>query len=354
MRIAVDAMGGDQAPAATVRGALLEASRDRESTFLLVGDGDRIRAEIDAAGWGGASPSSIEIVPATDTVGMGEPPLEALRRKRDSSIQKAVGLVQEKQADALVSAGNTGATVGATTLTLRLLKGVRRPGIAASTPTVRGVATIIDVGANMQCKPLHLLQYGVMASVYYQHMHGHPDPRVGLLNVGAEDQKGNDLVRKTSQLLRGAHINFAGNVEGQEIYQGNCQVFVCEGFAGNLILKVSEGVALGLLEMKKRRLTGHPMMGTQDNSLVMGKIRAWLFRKFMNKLRNAVDYSEYGGAPLLGVDGVCIIAHGRSGPKAIANAIRVAREFRLHDVNGHIVEEIEALREPVKPRTEVG
>lgn len=340
MRIAVDAMGGDKAPMAAVRGALIAAGRDRQTRILLVGDEGKIRTEIEEAGWGEASPSSIEIVHARDTVGMGESPVEALRRKKDSSIAGAVRLVEKGEADALVSAGNTGATVAASMLALKLLKGVRRPGIAVTLPAIRGVGTIIDVGANIKCKPSHLLQYGVMASAYYQHMYNNPDPKVGLLNVGEEDQKGNELVKQTGKLFRESSLNFVGNVEGQEIYQGSCQVFVCDGFTGNLILKVCEGVAVGLMELMKKRLNGEPVGRAIQDHALMARIKRWFFSRLMGEMRGVVDYSEYGGAPLLGVDGVCVIAHGRSDPKAFVNAIRAAREFSLHDVNGHILEQL--------------
>lgn len=343
MRIAVDAMGGDKAPAATVRGALLAAGRNPELRLLLVGVENVIRSEIDAAGWGQASPSSIEIVPASESVGMGESPVEALRRKKDTSIVKAARLVERGEARAVVSAGNTGATVAAATLSLGLLKGIRRPGIAVSLPAVRGVTTIIDVGANLQCKPIHLLQYGVMASAYHQYMFRHPDPKVGLLNVGAETQKGTNLVRKTEHLFHESSLHFVGNVEGLEVFKGHCQVFVCDGFTGNLILKVSEGVAVGLVELMRERLRKEGAGSSFLGLPLLGKVRKWFFSKLLGRARSVVDYSEYGGAPLLGVDGVCIIAHGRSDAKAVASAIRAAREFSLHNVNGHILEQLEPL-----------
>ncbi|MCZ6689860.1 MAG: phosphate acyltransferase PlsX [Planctomycetota bacterium] len=345
MRIAVDAMGGDDAPMATVRGALLAAALDPKSRYLLVGDEAKIRSEIDSVGWGEVSPSSIEVIPAADSVGMGESPIEALRKKKDTSILKAARLVADHKADALVSAGNTGATVAATTLSLKLLKGVRRPGIAVTVPAVEGVATIIDVGANIQCKPIHLYQYALMASAYHQHIYRHPDPKVGLLNIGAEVRKGNDLVRKTADLLGDSSLHFSGYVEGQEIYKGDCQVFVCDGFTGNMILKVSEGVAVGLIGMMKKKLSGEAVGRAGEEVVFLSRIKKWFFGRLMGKMKGIVDYSEYGGAPLLGVDGVCIIAHGRSDPKAIANAIRVAKEFSLHDVNKHIVEQLEPSRE---------
>lgn len=347
-------MGGDKAPMATVQGALLAIQQDRETRVLLVGDEERIRSEIDAHREGRGLASSLEIVPAADTVGMGEPPVEALRRKKDTSIVKAVQLVERKEAEAIVSAGNTGATVAASTLSLKLLNGVRRPGIAVTLPSVGGPVTIIDVGANIKCKPRHLLQYGVMASAYYEHTHQQPDPKVGLLNVGAEALKGNELVRQTEMLFRKSSLRFVGNVEGQEIFQGNCQVFVCDGFTGNLILKVSEGVAVGFLELMKRRFKGEGVGTSRRRPGLVTAVKKWFFGRLLGHMRGVADYAEYGGAPLLGVDGVCIISHGRSDAKAIANGIRAAREFKAHRVNSHIEEQIAPLLEARPTSSEVG
>jgi glycerol-3-phosphate acyltransferase PlsX len=334
MRIAVDAMGGDQAPLATVHGALRFAERSRTARIFLVGEPAGLRAEIDRARAPEDLLRRIEVVTAMETVGKGEAPVEAVRRRKDTSIRKAAELVRDGEADALVSAGDTGATVAAATLLWKTLEGVRRPGIAATLPTMGEVSVIIDVGANIQCKPSHLLQYGVMASAFYESMYDNPSPKVGLLNIGEEDRKGNELVRQTGGLFRESTLPFVGNVEGQELYKGDCQVFVCEGFVGNMILKVSEGVGVGYLGVMKQKLKGG------GKGRLLGPVAKWLFRRLMRDMRGVVDYAAYGGAPLLGVDGVCIIAHGRSDANAMSNALGVAGRFQEKDINGRIVDRI--------------
>ena len=348
MRIAVDAMGGDHAPMATVQGALLYVSRHPGTRVLLVGDRSRISGELERQPRWRDFVSRTEIVDAADSIGMGESPVEALRRKKDTSIRRAAELCRDGDADALVSAGNTGATVAAATLLWKTLRGVRRPGIAAMIPTPRNVSLIIDVGANIQCKPIHLLQYGVMAAAYYQTVHGNPAPRVGLLNIGEEDQKGNELVRSTSRMLRESNLRFIGFVEGQELPRGNCEVFVTDGFVGNMILKVCEGVGVGMLGWIKREFGGG-----KEGPALLGRLKKWVFRRSMRRMSRLVDYSAYGGAPLLGVEGVCIIAHGRSDPKAIANAIDVAVRCKQREVNQHMIQGIRLHGEARTPSAEV-
>jgi glycerol-3-phosphate acyltransferase PlsX len=249
---------------------------------------------------------------------MAEPPVEALRKKGDSSIARAVELVATREADALVSAGNTGAAVVATTLSVRLLQGARRPGIAVALPTRRGACTVMDVGANLNCRPKHLLQYGLMASEFAGALVGCAGkPTVGLLNVGEEDAKGTDIIKEAYALMRDSALNFVGNVEGRDIYRGNCDVVVCDGFVGNTILKLSEGLC-------------EAMFGTLKDGLLKTFWRrwgAWLCRGAIEDMRVKCDYTEYGGAFLLGIDGVCVICHGRSNARAIANAIRRASEM---------------------------
>ena len=231
----------------------------------------------------------------------------------------------------MVSAGHTGAAVAAATLHLRTLKGVRRPGIAVAIPTRHGICLVIDVGANIACKPEHLFQYGVMATVLSKYMFGIENPRVGLLNIGEEDAKGNDLTKETFALLSSSSLNFVGNVEGREIFDGKADIVVCEGFVGNVLLKFAEGLAMNLLSTVKA--------GAMKSFWM--KLGLWLCKPTFEALRAKMDFSEYGGVPLLGVNGICIICHGRSDSKAIQNAIRVALQLSKNNVNEHIVSELE-------------
>ncbi|HID24596.1 MAG TPA: phosphate acyltransferase PlsX [Planctomycetaceae bacterium] len=279
---------------------------------------------------GQSPPSNLKLVHATQVVSMDEAPVSAVKHKIDSSIVKSVSMVAAGEADAVVSAGNTGAFVAAAQMLLRRLKGVKRPGIAATFPSLSGVCTVIDVGANIKCKPEHLYQYGVMASLFTREVVGRKEPRVGLLNIGEEDAKGNELVKQTRELLADSALNFVGNVEGRDIFRGECDVIVCEGFVGNVVLKVSEALAESLMDMLRA--------GTKKD--VWCSLGLALCKPVLDDIQNRIDYSEYGGAPLLGVDGICIICHGRSDARAIANAVREAARFSQHQVNQQIVEEL--------------
>ena len=322
MRIAVDAMGGDHAPAEVVAGTVLAAKEFADVGFVLVGDREAIAPEL-ARSQGQALPN-IEVRHSTQVVTMADKPVEALRAKRDSSITVSVQLVAEGEAQAVISAGNTGATVAAATVLLRPLKGIKRCGIAVSFPTHFGPTTVVDVGANIHPKPIHLLQYALMASVFNECIHNIDEPRVGLLNIGSEDKKGNDLVRETGRLLvEHPHVNFIGNVEGDDIHSAAADIVVCEGFVGNVILKVVEGMSASLLDDVEEALASHDRSHYAD---------------ILCDLRRRNDYSEYGGAPLLGVDGVCIIGHGGSNARAIYNALRVARGLEGKQVNERIAE----------------
>ena len=239
MRIAVDAMGGDAAPVEIVKGAVAAARFYTDHEIILVGDQDRIQSELSACG---ATLDNISVVHASQVVGMNESATVAVRKKADSSITKGVKLVAEKAADAVVSAGNTGATVAASSLFLRTLEHVKRPGIAVSIPTFHGACMVIDAGANIQCKPAHLMQYGVMASVFCKYVLNIEKPRVGLLNIGEEDAKGNELVKETFALLSSTNLNFVGNAEGRDVFDGKFDIVVCEGFVGNVLLKFAEGL----------------------------------------------------------------------------------------------------------------
>ncbi len=325
MRIAVDAMGGDKAPDVIIKGAI-QAAREIDAEIILVGRQEVIEKKLSLLR---NVPGNISVVNATESIQMDDSPAASVRRKKDSSINVAVKMVKEQKADAIVSAGNTGAVVCAGSLFLKILPGVDRPGISVLLPTLKDVVQMIDMGANIDAKPEHLLQYGIMGSIYSKHVLNKKKPSVGLLNIGEEETKGPEFVKETFKLLeQNKHINFVGNVEGRDIYVGDCDVIVCDGFLGNVVLKVSEGLADAIKEMLKRNLSSN----------IITKIGSLLSAPAFRALKKEIDYSEYGGAPLLGIDGVCIIAHGGSSANAIKNAIRVAHESLLHNVNQHIIE----------------
>ena len=326
MRIAVDAMGGDFAPAEIVKGVLLAAALLTDTTILLVGDQEAIKKHI-----GNNIPSNVEIVQASQTIGMEESPVEAIRQKPDSSLAKGFSCVAEKKADAFVSAGNTGAAVAGATIFWGFLPGVKRAGISILLPTEKGVTYLIDVGANIYCHPIHLLQYGIMTAVYAKYIRKIENPRVGLLNIGEEYTKGNLLVQETWALMKKAPINFIGNIEGNNIFKGDCEVVVCEGFVGNVIIKVAEGCSEFVI---RNLLTS--LMKAKDQIPQLDSIM-----QILDKIRKQSDYSEYGGAMLLGVNGICIISHGRSNAKAISNAIKVAAEAVKNQINNNIVKELD-------------
>ena len=261
---------------------------------------------------------------------MHEQPVLSVRRKKHSSIVVLANLAKEKKVDAIVSAGNTGAMVCAATLKCRLLPGIERAGIGVIVPTLKDTAFLIDAGANIDAKPNHLLQYAVMGSAYSEHILGKVSPKVGLLNVGEEESKGTGFLKEAYGLLELSSLNFIGNVEGRDIFTGNCDVIVCDGLVGNVAIKVSESIAHAISELLKRALKAN----------LVSKLAGLLGRNAFYSLKRKIDYAEYGGAPLLGIDGVCIICHGSSSPKAIKNAMKVAEEEVIKDVNQHIVEKI--------------
>ena len=324
MRIALDAMGGDFAPAAVVKGAVLGARANPDVQIILVGDEAAVRgvpgADISAV-------ANITLLHAPETIGMGEHPVSALRQKPNSSIAQAFRLVAGKKADAVVSAGNTGAMVAGAALSLKLLEGVKRPGIAITAASPYGHCTVIDVGANVECRPLHLVQYAVMATVYHRHVFNVQRPRLGLLSVGSEEHKGNKLTKDTFPLLKDLGGEFVGNVEGADIYEGKCDVVVCDGFVGNVMLKASEGLAETMLA--KMRESAEKDIWTRLGLKLLDPV--------VERMKKWLDFAEYGGAPLLGVEGICIISHGRSDEAAIKNALGAAVRFSQYDVNGHIV-----------------
>ena len=325
MRIAVDAMGGDNAPGVVVEGALL-ACREFGYDIVLVGENTTIQQELFKRS--AKAPHSISVCHATEVIGMDEPAALSVRRKRDASINVGARLLRDGKVDAFVSAGNTGAVVCAVALRLGLLKGVQRPGIALVYPTLKDLSILIDVGANINAKPEHLLQYAIMGDVLQRNLFNKKTVRIGLLNVGEEETKGTDFIKETHRLLNSSNIKFIGNVEGGDIYTGEYDVIVCDGFVGNVVLKVSESLAHTLSIFLKRKL----------KQGFLTQIGALLSMPAFNALKKEIDYSEHGGAPLLGVNGVCIICHGGSSAKAIKNAIREAAEFVKLEVNQHIVD----------------
>jgi glycerol-3-phosphate acyltransferase PlsX len=323
MRIGIDAMGGDQAPAVEVKGAVAArqvlAPGDR---IVLVGREDAVRRELAGAnGW----EDYIDIVHTDQVIGMNEAPVTALRSKPRSSLAVMVQMHARGELDACISLGNTGAFVAAAQMRLRRLPNVHRPGIAVVSPTLHGPVALCDVGANVSCRPPHLHQYGVMASVYMRTICGVQSPRVGLLNVGSEEAKGNDLVKRTHELFRrDRHTNFIGNVEGRDLFSGACDVVVCDGFVGNVMLKLIEGMADGLV----RALLGELNKSMPDSREAIEAAGQAIAVKY--------DYNEYGGAPLLGVNGICIICHGASDHRGVLNAVRVTRDYVQRQANQQI------------------
>ena len=322
MKIAVDAMGGDHGPAVVVEGAVT-AARELGISVILVGDKAVIEQELSRLR---ADTLGLEIRHASQVVTMAETPSHALRRKRDSSLRVAAELVRDRDAAAFVSAGNTGAAMAISMFVIGVLPGVDRPAIAAVLPSLRGYTVLLDVGANVGPKPWHLLQFGIMGNAFARDILGVDAPRVGLLSIGEEEGKGNDLTREAYEQLKTSSLNFMGNVEGRDIYNGSCDVIVTDGFTGNVALKISESLAEMVGAMIREELT-------RD---VRSKVAAALARPAFERFKKRVDYAELGGAPLLGIDGGSIICHGSSPVKAIKNGVRVAAEWAKAGLNEHI------------------
>jgi glycerol-3-phosphate acyltransferase PlsX len=325
MRIAIDAMGGDYAPGEIIAGALeakdLLGSQDE---LVMVGDEAIIRSHLQTLK---ASPDTFRIIHAPEVIGMDESPVDALRKKPKSSIAIMTRLASHKQVDAVLSAGNTGACVAGSQLRMRTLEGVVRPGIAVVLPTYYGPITMCDVGANIVCKPIHLYQYAVMAGTYSSLMLGIQNPRVGIMNIGEEEAKGNELVKKTRAMLKSdPSINFIGNVEGRDVFEGKCDVVICEGFVGNVVLKLTEGV-VGML-----------FQAIREELMQRNKLLALWFKSVVKKIYKKYDYHEYGGALLLGVDGTAVICHGSSRARTIKNAILACKKFSEKKINERIVQ----------------
>ncbi len=333
MRIAVDAMGGDFAPLEIVKGAVEAAKSNLDVTkIFLVGDKDKIEAELKKYG---ATDKKIEVFHASEVISMDESPAQAIRRKKDSSVGRAIDLVKQGDADAIVSAGNTGAVVVGATLKLRLLEGVDRPAIATIMPTQKKPFVLVDAGANIDCNPRLISQFAVMGSVYSKIIFDREKPVVGLLSIGGEDIKGNETTKETFNILSKTHLNFRGNVEGHDLFEGETDVVACDGFVGNIVLKTSESASTAIGHWMKEQFTANPLR-------ILGSI---LLKGALKTMKKRMDPEMTGGAPLLGVRGVCIITHGSSSSRAIFNAIRVASESVHHNLNETIVNEISKLEE---------
>jgi glycerol-3-phosphate acyltransferase PlsX len=329
MEIALDAMGGDHAPGPIVAGAVQAVTADPDLRVILVGDQAKVEPCLAGVTTGR---DRIDFFHCTQAISMEETPVLALRQKPDNSISRCWQLLAERKVSAIVSAGNTGAMVAGGLRLRRFLKNVRRPGIAAVMPTLRGPCVLLDVGANVSPKPEHLFQYGVMGSIFARHILQRERPTIGLMNVGSEEQKGHDLAKETHALFNGSTLReqFVGNIEGRDIHQGACDVIVTDGFVGNVVLKVCEGVFDFVMKMASNEILG---------SLDAERPRAQLA---IQALLNRYDYSEHGGAPLLGIDGICIICHGSSGDRAIKNALGVAGRYAASRLNDIIVQELAA------------
>jgi phosphate acyltransferase len=327
IKIAVDSMGSDNSPFSEVEGAI-QAAKAFGVNVILVGKESVLTPLLKESG--GEGMPSIEIRNATQVIAMDEPPAAALRKKKDSSIRVAAELVRDKMASGLVSAGNTGAVMAISKMVFGAVPGVDRPALAAILPTLAGHAVVLDVGANIACKPHHLVQFAVMGHLFSKKIVGVASPRVGLMSVGEEESKGNELTKEVYKALKQLRLNFIGNVEGRDLYNGRADVIVCDGFTGNVALKTSEGLIEAVLKLLKEELSRNLKV----------KLGALLSQQSFKRLKKRLDYSEYGGAPLLGLRGASIICHGRSSSNAIKNAIRVAKEYAENQVNAKIEAEL--------------
>jgi phosphate acyltransferase len=331
MRIAIDAMGGDKAPDAIISGAIeaLELLEEGDE-LILVGPKEVIEPKLPAQL---PHRAVLTVVHAPDVIGMDDPPIDSLRKKPRSSIPVLAKLGKLGRTDAVISAGNTGACVAAFQMRMRNLQGVNRPGIAVVFPTFEGPVTICDVGANIACKPINLYQYAVMSSIYARELFGIANPRVGLMSIGEEAAKGNEVVKKARELIKqDPKINFIGNIEGRDIFKGVCDVAICEGFVGNVILKLTEGLVEGLVKAIKQEIMSHKFR------LIIGPMFKGVMKRFFKKH----DYHEYGGALLLGINGTALICHGASESRTIRNAIMAAKKYHSVGINDKIAEYLSA------------
>ncbi|MGD8190161.1 phosphate acyltransferase PlsX [Brevibacillus ginsengisoli] len=326
MRIAIDAMGGDHAPRSNVEGALAALSSDSSLTVVLVGNEEAIKEHLPEK-----LPAGLEIRHASEVIEADDEPVRAVRRKKDSSMVVCADMARKQEVDAAISAGNTGALMTAGLLITGRIEGIERPALAALIPNIHGSVTLVlDVGANMDAKPVHLLQYAIMGSLYVEKVLGKSAPRVGLLNVGTEEAKGNELSKAAFPLLKDASINFIGNFEARDVMEGVCDVLVCDGFSGNVLLKSIEGAASTIFSQLKKEMT----------SSFLNKVAAAILKPSLVRFKNRMDYAEYGGAPLLGLRQPVIKAHGSSDARAIKNAVLAAARFAKLGVNDLILQEV--------------
>lgn len=333
MKIALDAMGHDEGPRKLIEGAALALQEYSEiSRLFLTGDTPQLEAELKRIG---CNDGRIQIVHCTQVIAMTDQAIDAVRRKKDSSVTRAVDLVKSGEAEAIVSAGHTGASVAATTIKLRTLPGVERPGIAATLPTETNLFVLVDAGANTDPTPLQMLHNAIMGSVYSKHVLGYENPSVGLMSIGSEDKKGNSFTLESFALIKASDLNFRGNVEGHDLFENPVEVVVADGFTGNVVLKTSEAVAHAIFRWLKSEIHQSPMR----------KLGGMLAKGAFQSIRKKTNADEYGGSPLLGINGVCIIGHGGSSPIAVKNAIRAAVQSIKSQVNPHIVEEIQRYNE---------
>ena len=333
IKVAVDGMGGDYAPQLVVEGAVQAANSFDDLEIIITGREEAIKRELYRHKVTGGK---ISIRHASEVVEMSDAPVQAVKKKKDSSLNVAIQLLKQGEVDAVVSAGNTGAAVAASTLNLGLLPGIKRPGISIAVPTLHGITIAIDVGANIDPTPEHLFQYAIMADTYARYLLKKKKPVVGLLNIGEEESKGTETLQEAYKLLRDSDLNFVGNIEGRDFFTGKCDVIVCDGFAGNVVLKMTESILEMMITVIKKEIE-------KD---WLARIGALLCKPAFESIRKETNYEEAGGALLLGVNGVVIIGHGISSAKAIKNAIRVARDANVERINDHIIEGINSHLNP--------
>ena len=331
MKFVVDGMGGDNAPKAVVEGCIQAIKEFEDVDLYITGNEELIAKELDNYQY---DKKRITIIDAKEVISPNEHPAMAVRRKKDSSIVKALNLVKNNECDGIISAGSTGAFLTGCTLIVGRIKGIERPALAPIMPGKNGPFMIVDAGANVDCKPSYLVQFGLMGEVYYKKVMNIKEPTIGLINIGAEEEKGNDLTKAAHKLLKDSELNFVGNIEPRDVPLGECNVLVCDGFVGNTALKMYEGTASTLMSMVKKEI----------KSSVLAKVGAVFMMKSLKRLLVKFDYKEYGGAPFLGVNGVCIKAHGSSDAKAFKNAIRQAKIFYENKVLDTIKEELQILK----------
>jgi phosphate acyltransferase len=324
MRVALDAMGGDDAPKSIVEGAVL-AANEYGTRIVLVGDQNLLQSELERHKH---VPNTISVHHAGSFVRMDESAASSIRKKKDASVSICAELMRDGVVDAMVTAGHTGAAVVACTLKNRLLEGIERPGIGILFPTLGTPTLLLDVGANIETKPSHLFQYALMGDVYFRYILRKSRPSIGILNIGEEESKGTEYIKEAHQLLTKSRLHFIGNVEGRDIFNGRVDIVVCDGFVGNVVLKVSESIADVIGKLLKQKL--------KENPVTM--LGALIAKPAFDALKKEIDYAEQGGAPLLGINGTCIISHGSSNGRAIKNAVRVATEFVKYEINQHILE----------------